>query len=154
KTFTFQPRWKNFVCLLALVAASGLRVAFADDTPAATNAVVTKLEIQADQVAANVSPTLYGLMTEEINYSYDGGLYAELIRNRIFKDNTNEAVHWSVVQQGGGTGSISLETNAPINDALTTCLKLNATQASRNQPVGIANDGFWGIPVFPNTRYR
>jgi len=25
------------------------------------------------------------LMTEEINHSYDGGLYAELIRNRIFK---------------------------------------------------------------------
>ena len=28
---------------------------------------------------------LYGLMTEEINYAYEGGLYAELIRNRSFK---------------------------------------------------------------------
>lgn len=32
------------------------------------------LQIKADQVAAHVSPMLYGLMTEEINYSYDGGL--------------------------------------------------------------------------------
>ena len=30
-------------------------------------------------------PTFYGLMTEEINYSYEGGLYGELIRNRTFK---------------------------------------------------------------------
>ena len=28
------------------------------------------LQIKADQVTAKVSPTLYGLMTEEINYSY------------------------------------------------------------------------------------
>jgi hypothetical protein len=35
---------------------------------------------------AHVSPTLYGLMTEEINHSYDGGLYPELIRNRAFMD--------------------------------------------------------------------
>ena len=30
-------------------------------------------------------PTFYGLMTEEINYSYEGGLYGELVRNRAFK---------------------------------------------------------------------
>jgi alpha-N-arabinofuranosidase len=34
------------------------------------------LRIDAGQVTAHVSPTLYGLMTEEINHSYDGGLYA------------------------------------------------------------------------------
>ena len=37
-----------------------------------------------DKPVAKVSPMLYGLMTEEINYSYDGGLYAELIQNRTF----------------------------------------------------------------------
>jgi hypothetical protein len=36
---------------------------------------VPVLQIKADQVTAHVSPTLYGLMTEEINYSYEGGLY-------------------------------------------------------------------------------
>ena len=33
---------------------------------------------------------LYGLMTEEINYSYEGGLYGELVRNRTFKANATE----------------------------------------------------------------
>ena len=32
---------------------------------------------------AKVSPMLYGLMTEEINYSYDGGIYGELVRDRV-----------------------------------------------------------------------
>ena len=40
------------------------------------------LQIQADNVTAKMPPTFYGLMTEEINYSYEGGLYGELIRNR------------------------------------------------------------------------
>src|SRR6476659_2641058 len=44
------------------------------------------LKVDLNRPKAPVSPTLYGLMTEEINYSYDGGLYAELVRNRIFRD--------------------------------------------------------------------
>ena len=38
-----------------------------------------------------VSPKLYGLMTEEINHSYDGGLYAEMIHNRAFLDERHDA---------------------------------------------------------------
>ena len=44
------------------------------------------LTIQLDKPLHEVSPTLYGLMTEEINYSYDGGLYAEMVRNRTFQE--------------------------------------------------------------------
>ena len=43
------------------------------------------LNVELSRPKAAVSPTLYGLMTEEINYSYDGGLYAELVRNRTFR---------------------------------------------------------------------
>ena len=46
---------------------------------------VPVVQIKADQVKAKMPPTFYGLMTEEINYSYEGGLYGELIRNRAFK---------------------------------------------------------------------
>src|SRR4051794_16464884 len=44
------------------------------------------LEIKANEVKGKSSPYLYGLMTENINYCYDGGLYAEMIRNRNFKE--------------------------------------------------------------------
>ncbi len=48
--------------------------------PAETNTAPATpvLQIDAGKVTGNVSPSLYGLMTEEINYSYEGGLYGEL----------------------------------------------------------------------------
>jgi alpha-N-arabinofuranosidase len=102
---------------------------------------------------AKVSPTLYGLMTEEINHSYDGGLYAETIQNRTFKDDAANPVHWSLVQEGGGNGTIGLDNSQPISGtALTTCLKLVVTNGGKR--VGVANDGFWGIPVKPSTTYK
>src|SRR4051794_20745668 len=45
-----------------------------------------KFMVDAARSAGAVSPKLDGLMTEEINHSSDGGLYAELIRNRVFLD--------------------------------------------------------------------
>lgn len=104
---------------------------------------------------AKVSPTLYGLMTEEINYSYEGGIYGELIRNRILRDNDKVPDHWSVVQDGGGTGSILLDESQPVADTvLKRSVKLDASTASTGHRVGIANDGYWGIPVKPSTTYR
>jgi len=129
--------------LAAVVAAATL--AHAEPT----NTIPT-LQIKADQVTAKVSPMLYGLMTEEINYSYEGGLYGELVRNRTFKANTTNAVFWNVV----GNGIIALDTNQPLNSALNVSLKLDASKASKNSPVGIANGGYWGIPVRPETTYH
>jgi alpha-N-arabinofuranosidase len=113
------------------------------------------LTIDAGRVTARVSPTLYGLMTEEINYSYEGGLYGELIQNRIFRDDAREAKHWSVVRDRDGTGAISLDESQPIpGTVLTKCVKLDASQASTGHRIGIANDGYWGIPVKPKTSYQ
>src|SRR5258708_40345483 len=77
--------------------------------PSASQSTLPHLEIDGSQVTARVSPVLYGLMTEEINYSYDGGLYGELVRNRAFKDDANAPVHWSVVQSKEGDGKITLD---------------------------------------------
>jgi hypothetical protein len=44
-----------------------------------------KIVVQVNKPGAKISPLLYGLMTEEITFSYEGGLYGELIRNRFFK---------------------------------------------------------------------
>ncbi|MEP7322832.1 MAG: alpha-L-arabinofuranosidase C-terminal domain-containing protein [Saprospiraceae bacterium] len=103
-------------------------------------------------------------MTEEINHSYDGGLYAELIRNRIFKDNKSTPEGWSLVQgDAAAMASIKLigstdenvlfeERGNAINGALSTCLRLTVEKTDGR--VGIANEGYWGIPVKPSTTYR
>jgi alpha-L-arabinofuranosidase len=113
-----------------------------------------RLTVKVDQPGVKISPMLYGLMTEEINHSYDGGLYAELIQNRAFKDNPTRAVHWSLVEESGGAGMMALDDTQPINEALTTCLKLTVTTAGGSQRVGVANNGYWGIPVKPSMHYR
>lgn len=110
--------------------------------------------VDAGRPAGKVSPGLYGLMTEEINHSYDGGLYAELIRNRAFLDESNRPVHWSVVNGNDGSATIALDTINPFNDKLTTSLRLSVTQADKKNPASIANSGYWGIPVQSHTRYR
>jgi alpha-N-arabinofuranosidase len=93
------------------------------------------LSVDAGRATGKVSPRLYGLMTEEINHSYDGGLYAELIRNRAFSDGVSS---WSTV---GDSASIALDGPS---------LRLTVSTA----PAGVANTGYWGIPVRPNTTYR
>jgi alpha-N-arabinofuranosidase len=93
-------------------------------------------------------------MSEEINHSYDGGLYAELIQNRIFRDDPSRPVHWYLVQEGGGTGSAALDQGQALNPYLVTSLRLDINNLEDNQRVGIANDGFWGIPVYPHTAYH
>jgi alpha-N-arabinofuranosidase len=109
-----------------------------------------RLTVNVDQPGAKIDPIFYGLMTEEINFSYDGGLYAELIRNRTFRDDAQTPVHWSAF----GGGSIALENDAVPGTSLTKALKLDASSASAGRRAGIANEGFWGIPVKPETTYR
>jgi alpha-N-arabinofuranosidase len=130
---------------------------------AGLNAQVPKITLDLTKATTAVSPMLYGLMTEEINHSYDGGLYAELIRNRIFKDNKTSPEGWSLVKNNPSAEAsiklIAAEEQVPnderrnaINGALSTCLRLTVEKADGR--VGIANEGYWGIPVKPSTTYN
>ena len=109
----------------------------------AASAQSIQLRLDLTKPGPTVSSSLYGLMTEEINHSYDGGLYAELVRNRIFKDDPKSPAGWSAV----GDATIQLDQHQHINDALTTCIKLQGKG-------GLANEGYWGIPVWPGTAYK
>ncbi|HEV2330383.1 MAG TPA: alpha-L-arabinofuranosidase C-terminal domain-containing protein [Verrucomicrobiae bacterium] len=130
---------KPFLSLVLLCAAS---VAVADPT----------LTIRADKIVKPASPMLYGLMTEEINHSYDGGLYAELIQNRAFLDDSQTPKCWSLVQNNGAAATMALDTGETFNGKVS--LRLDVTSASKDSPAGVANEGYWGIPVFPSTRYH
>ena len=143
-------------CLLILLTAGCMVQITVAQTPV--------INLNFSKPGADVSPMLYGLMTEEINHSYDGGLYGELIRNRIFKDNKNTPEGWSLVQNDtAAKASIKLigasEEHVPyderflaINDALSTCLRLTVEKAVGS--VGITNEGYWGIPIKPSTAYK
>ncbi|HEX4566302.1 MAG TPA: alpha-L-arabinofuranosidase C-terminal domain-containing protein [Vicinamibacterales bacterium] len=110
--------------------------------------------IDAAAPAGKVSPLLYGLMTEEINHAYDGGLYAELVQNRAFLDDKAQPTHWSIIQKEGAAAKMSLDPATPLSDAIPTSLRVDVTRASPGHEAGIANEGYWGIPVRRNARYR
>ena len=75
---------------------------------AATHASGPALTIDTASPSGKVSPLFYGLMTEEINHAYDGGLYAELVRNRAFLDDAASPVYWSVIQGNGSAATVAL----------------------------------------------
>src|SRR5580698_6566246 len=101
------------------------------------------LTIHADQIAHAVSPTLYGLMTEEINYSYDGGLYAEMVRNRTFQDHGFGGVaHWNIEHEGTSVASMSVDDTEGPSEALPHSLQISVTKADPSNPAGVRNDGY------------
>jgi alpha-N-arabinofuranosidase len=114
------------------------------------------LEIDLSSPGPVIPPNFYGLMTEEINHSYDGGLFAELIQNRTFQDGASgrsqsklagegAPIHWFAV----GAGKVSTVSSDPVDSALPISLRLELS----GKTAGIANDGYWGIPIRPNTTY-
>ncbi len=138
--------------LSAFVISGALAVSMAHRVSAQSPVTLT---VQADRPGPTLNPMFYGMMTEEINFSYDGGLYAELIRNRTLKDNPESPDHWSLIKDDGSNATMALDTGSPVPDtALTTALRLDATTVKAGARVGVANEGYWGIPARPNTTYR
>jgi alpha-L-arabinofuranosidase len=111
------------------------------------------LTIQVNHPTAKVSPTFYGLMTEEINYSYDGGIYAELVRDRTLGRGFGSLGHWPMVARGDAQVSVTSDETTGPSAAQPRSLKVSVTAASASAPGGVENDGYWGIPVRPNSVY-
>ena len=107
-----------------------------------------QLTIAADKPNIKISPIFYGLMTEEINHAFDGGLYAELVRNRALQDAATP-IHWSLTD--ALSGAMKLDESQPVPaTTLTRSLRLDAAKAGD----GVKNEGFWGVPIQPNTTYQ
>ena len=111
------------------------------------------LTIHVNQPTAKVSPMLYGLMTEEINFSYDGGLYGELIRDRAVGSGRRPLFHWTQVVHGNSAVDISVDDHTGPSEALARSYKVSVSTANDSAPAGMQNDGYWGIPVRANTSY-
>ena len=111
------------------------------------------LTIQVDHPTAKVSPMFYGLMTEEINYSYDGGIYAELVRDRTPSRAWDALNPWPIVVRGDSIANVSIDESSGPSHALTRSLRVTVSKASADSPAGIENAGYWGIAVRPNSTY-
>ncbi len=106
-----------------------------------------------------ISPDLFGLFFEDINYSADGGLYAELVQNRSFeysptdRPEWNPFSFWEYITPGFSYGSISVETGSPVHPNNPHYIVLNIEHVGEGGGMGIKNSGFDGIVVRAGDKY-
>lgn len=128
----------------------------------ATAQAQVTIDIDALQRGPNVSPMLYGIFYEDINHAADGGIYAELIRNRSFED--GPAYGAPADMQGWTTRTtnpsqitarlIQPDRKTPLlNTVQHNALELDI-KASATQPASLVNEGFWGINAVQGRTYK
>jgi alpha-L-arabinofuranosidase len=124
------------------------------------------IHVYVDQPTVQLSPRLYGLFYEDINYGADGGLYAELVQNRSFEyfaldgreslsDKASQGHHafyaWQKVERGGGACDVRIERTVPLNRNNPNYVALYIEKPGTG--VGIANLGYDGIRVDQGETY-
>lgn len=112
-----------------------------------------------------ISPELFGLFFEDINYAADGGLYAELVQNRSFEYDPTEQrdwhpfSFWEYTTPGFSYGKISVETKSPVNPNNPHYIDLDVLHVGHEEKyegisgVGLKNSGFNGMVVKEGEKY-
>jgi alpha-L-arabinofuranosidase len=109
------------------------------------------LNIAADQPLHEVSPNLYGVFFEDINYAGDGGLYGELLQNRSFEFGT-PLFSWTTVTQGGAVGQVTTATANPLNANNPRYAQISITAPGGG--VGLSNAGYSGLSIEAGEQYN
>ncbi|HEX4119348.1 MAG TPA: alpha-L-arabinofuranosidase C-terminal domain-containing protein [Verrucomicrobiae bacterium] len=110
------------------------------------------ITVLADQPGVSISSNLFGIFFEEISSAGDGGIYAELVRNRSFEDSTNSIPFWTLVTNGAATGQMTLDASLALSPTNLHALKL--TMSSGAGAIGAVNAGYWGIPLTAGATYN
>jgi alpha-N-arabinofuranosidase len=108
------------------------------------------ITVQADKPGAQISPTMWGIFFEDINFGADGGLYAELVKNRSFEF-PDAMMGWSECRKQGADGILSIRDVSPLNPANTHYLRIETKNPGRG--FGVINEGFRGMGVREGQKY-
>jgi len=106
----------------------------------------TTLNIQTKKSTVTVNPDMYGIFFEDINFGADGGLYAELVKNRSF-DFPQNLMGWNTF------GNVSVETVGGPFDKNPNFVRLLKT-SHRDKHTGLENEGFRGMGFAKGAGYR
>lgn len=105
---------------------------------------MTSIKVDTVKIHNEISPLLYGIFFEDINYAGDGGLYAELISNRSFSyyDDKGSIEMHMLGWETSGNAAFEIRTAAPLNSANKhyAYVKANAGEGLKN--TGFCGEGF------------
>ena len=110
------------------------------------NAQVNQLDINLKKVGAPIQPTMYGIFFEDINFAADGGLYAELVKNRSFEFPQDHLQGWKAF------GKVEVRDDGPF-DRNPHYVRLSEP-GHPHKWTGLDNEGFFGIGVKKGEQYR
>jgi alpha-L-arabinofuranosidase len=109
------------------------------------NAATNELVVQTNKLGAEIQPTMYGLFFEDINYAADGGLYAEMVKNRSFEFPQN-FMGWKTF------GGIELRNDGPFERNPHYVRLSNPGHPHKH--TGVENEGFFGMGIKQGEEYR
>lgn len=104
------------------------------------------LTVQTTKPGAAIPSTMYGIFFEDINFGADGGLYAELVKNRSFEFTPNALTGWEAY------GKVSIRNDGPFERNPHYARLESAGHG--DWWTGLQNEGFFGIAVKKNAEYR
>jgi alpha-L-arabinofuranosidase len=143
-TFLLHPSWTIFKAAAFFATTIFFAATMGNSQAAAT------LTIQADQPGVVVSSNLFGIFFEEINYGGDGGVYAEMVRNRSFAQSASPDF-WTLATSGTAAGTIGVDTSLPLKTNNPACL--NLTMSSGAGSVRAVNSGYFGMAFQSGATY-
>ena len=103
------------------------------------------MDVNTKKLGAAVSPTMYGLFFEDINFAADGGLYGELVKNRSFEF-PQAYMGWRVF------GNVVLKDDGPFERCPHYVVLSDPGHKDRR--TGLQNEGYFGIGVEKDKEYR
>lgn len=108
-----------------------------------------KLTVIANKPVAEIQPTMWGVFFEDINFGADGGLYAELVKNRSFEF-IKPLMGWQVLH-GNSENILILNRSreSPKNPRYAQIINKDTAK-----PVGLLNEGFRGVGVKQGNGYH
>ncbi len=98
---------------------------------------------------AKINPAMWGIFFEDINFGADGGLYAELVKNRSFAF-PDPLMGWTKINPSLADGKLSIREDNPFEPANPRYLRI---QSAGTAPFGVANEGFRGIGLRQDETY-
>ena len=111
---------------------------------------MTTIEVQANRRGVKINPAMWGIFFEDINFGADGGLYAELVKNRGFEF-PDPLMGWHKLSPSKARGQISIRSEDPFNGANPHYLRI---ESAGTDVFGVANEGFRGIGVRGGETYQ
>ncbi|MDP4209909.1 MAG: alpha-L-arabinofuranosidase C-terminal domain-containing protein [Bacteroidota bacterium] len=112
---------------------------------------VTKITIQANKPICEVNPAMWGIFFEDINFAADGGLYAELVKNRSFEF-LKPMMGWKETRQGNASGKILIENRNDENSNNPRFARVSAN--AETGAYGLTNEGFRGMGITKDKSYN